>query len=306
MVWDEGVDCSLTTHAKVVDKVDRGNMQNESDAKSSGAHTTNPDGESHHGDISTQQTQECSYNSSSSSQSSIRSDPEHKICKKRYLQVQKSSEEVSKGSGKRLLGGMRADYIPVIAANAHDISFDVGNLQSRENSKKRINTIVVVPSIDLDATELTRLETAAEPYEERQLYHVLLLMKDPSFRVIFVTSHKVSPETIRYYLTLDGCNESELAERISRLFLLNPPDSNDTECGSLSQKIIRSEIFINKIRNLVDEISNKEATQNTIGISYFCGSDTGDAVAQSLNYRLLEAQAKDQYFGCKQGRCVDE
>jgi hypothetical protein len=281
-------------------EVDRSeNMRSKSDTKST--RTCSPTGEPQNSD-NTMQNNECSVNLSGSSESyscsSTCTDSEHKLRRMPHLQNKVSKD--CTGGTTSTVSRMRADYIPCVAAGSDNISYAVGNQSSAQSFGKRTNTIVVVPSIDLDTNELMRMGIIPEHYEERQLYHLILLMRDPSFRIIFVTSNEVNQETIRYYLTLDGCSDVELTERLSRLFLLNP-EVTDLECHSLSQKVIQSEELLNSIRRLVSEISDKDSV-DTVGISYYCGSDSGDALAESLNFRSLEAGGKDQYFGCKQGR----
>jgi hypothetical protein len=204
---------------------------------------------------------------------------------------------------------MRADYIPFLAAAAHsdNLSYAVQKQSSLHSCSNLTNTIVVLPSIDVDAEELTRMCGVIPPehYEERQLYHLILLMKDPSIRIIFVSSDEVSQDSIRYYLTLDGCSDLELEERRSRLFLLNTEVGSNPNASylSLNQKMFQNEEILESIRRLVDKVSSNEGREltNTVGISYYCGSTTGDAIAQRLNMRALEASEKDLYFGCKQG-----
>ena len=195
---------------------------------------------------------------------------------------------------------MRADYIPFTAAHSDNISYAIGNHSSRTLATRTHNTIVVLPSIDLDMQELMRIATNPEHYEERQLYHLLLLIRDPSFRIIFITSKEINQDTIKYYLTLDGCSNSVLMERRSRLFLLSPEVIQGSKCCSLSEKVIRSEKLLNAIRSAVENASIEEFS--TAGISYFCGSNAADQITSKLKIRSLEARGRDQFFGCKQGR----
>lgn len=118
------------------------------------------------------------------------------------------------------------------------------------------NTIVVVPSIDLDGDELKRIsKEGAELYEERQLYH-LLLLSSPSFRVIFVSSHRICEDVVRYYLTLDNCSTVTLNERLGRLFLLTPDDSLSQ--SKLSDNVLKDQKLITTVRELVARVSDGE------------------------------------------------
>ena len=84
------------------------------------------------------------------------------------------------------------------------------------------NVIVVVPSIDLDNTELKRMGGIIEYYEERQLYHLFLLIRNSTFRIIYITTCSINEHIIRYYLSLDECSDDILQERLSRCFFSQP------------------------------------------------------------------------------------
>ncbi len=160
-------------------------------------------------------------------------------------------------------------------------------------------TIVVIPSIDLDGDELKRISQSIEFYEERQLYHLLLLY-DPSFRVIFLSTFPICDEVVKYYLSLDNCSSSILSERLSRLFLLTPGDCGYSQ--SLSSKVVKHQKLISTIRSIINRISKGAAP--SAGLNVFCGSDTADNLAFQLKLRLLEASGKTLYYGSKQGRYV--
>jgi hypothetical protein len=61
-------------------------------------------------------------------------------------------------------------------------------------------TVVVVPSMSLDAAELTKL-TGASHYEERLLC-ILMLLRRPRTRIVYVTSQPVPQAIVDYYLHL--------------------------------------------------------------------------------------------------------
>lgn len=102
-------------------------------------------------------------------------------------------------------------------------------------------TIVVVPSISLDAS----LGGAMQAYEERFLF-LLLLLRQPRARVIYVTSQTILPSIADYYLgLLPGVIPSHARKR---LFLLSPLDGSK---GSLTAKILERPRFIQQIRALI-------------------------------------------------------
>ena len=59
-------------------------------------------------------------------------------------------------------------------------------------------TLVVLPSLSFPAAELAKI-TAIERYEER-LLHLLLRLREPTSRVVYVTSLPINHEIIDYYL----------------------------------------------------------------------------------------------------------
>src|SRR5262245_9471805 len=81
-------------------------------------------------------------------------------------------------------------------------------------------TVVIVPSMNID-TEFTSSELQA--YEERFLF-LLLLLRQPRARVIYVTSQAINPAIIDYYLDLlPGVIASHARKR---LFLVAPLDAS--------------------------------------------------------------------------------
>jgi hypothetical protein len=160
------------------------------------------------------------------------------------------------------------------------------------------NTIVVIPSMDLDRKELKRVCPIAEYYEERQLYHLFLLVRDPSFRIIFLSSHSVSEDIVKYYLSIDGCSREDVEERMSRLHMISMQDIGENNL-SLSQNIIERNEVVENIKKIVKEISI--GVRSTVGLSVFCGSNTISELTSRLGIRLLEASDTTLYFGSKQG-----
>lgn len=90
-------------------------------------------------------------------------------------------------------------------------------------------TLLVVPSISFPAVELAKI-TAIHAYEERMLF-VLLLLRNPELRVVFVTSSPVDPATVDYYLRF----LPDPAGARRRLTML---DAGDPAVGSLSAKLL--------------------------------------------------------------------
>ena len=114
------------------------------------------------------------------------------------------------------------------------------------NSISRFNndeqTIVVVPSLDVDM-ELTGSEMQA--YEERMLF-LLLLLRQPCARLVYVTSQAISPVIVDYYLDLMPGVIGSHARR--RLFLVSPLDASSRP---LALKLLERPRLLERIRDLI-------------------------------------------------------
>ncbi|HKC24387.1 MAG TPA: carboxylate-amine ligase, partial [Thermoanaerobaculia bacterium] len=103
------------------------------------------------------------------------------------------------------------------------------------------HTSVIVPSMTLDAAELTKL-AGASFYEERLLF-LLIRLRNPLARVVFVTSQPVHPLTLEYYFQLlVGVPASHARARLTLL------SANDASPRSLTQKILERPRLLERIR----------------------------------------------------------
>src|SRR6266568_6223208 len=101
--------------------------------------------------------------------------------------------------------------------------------KSIERFNQDPQTIVVVPSMSIDAISAGAVMQA---YEERFLF-LLLLLRQPRARLIYVTSEAILPSIIDYYLDLlPGVIPSHARPR---LFLPSPLDASLT---SLTEKLL--------------------------------------------------------------------
>ncbi|MDR9450908.1 MAG: hypothetical protein RI637_06810, partial [Acidimicrobiia bacterium] len=103
-------------------------------------------------------------------------------------------------------------------------------------------TIVVVPSADVDV-ELTASELQA--YEERYLF-LLLLLRQPRARMIYITGQAIHPDILDYYLDLMPGVISSHARK--RLFLLSPMEAT---FRPLSRKLLERPRLLEQIRSLI-------------------------------------------------------
>ena len=105
-------------------------------------------------------------------------------------------------------------------------------------------TIVVVPSLSVD---LAGAGAVVQAYEERFLF-LLLLLRQPRARLIYVTSQTILPSIIDYYLDLlPGVIPSHARPR---LFLLSPLDAS---VRPLTEKLLERPRLIERIRSLISD-----------------------------------------------------
>ena len=114
--------------------------------------------------------------------------------------------------------------------------------KSIERFNQDPQTIVVVPSMSIDAIDSGAVVQA---YEERFLF-LLLLLRQPRARLIYVTSRTILPSIIDYYLDLlPGVIPSHARQR---LFLPSPMDGS---ARPLSEKLLERPRLIEQIRSLI-------------------------------------------------------
>jgi len=114
--------------------------------------------------------------------------------------------------------------------------------KSIERFNQDPQTIVVVPSMSIDAISSGAVMQA---YEERFLF-LLLLLRQPRARLIYVTSQTILPSIIDYYLALlPGVIPSHARQR---LFLISPLDLS---VRPLSDKLLERPRLMERIRSLI-------------------------------------------------------
>ena len=106
-------------------------------------------------------------------------------------------------------------------------------------------TIVVIPSMTLDPTEGAAV--SMQPYEERYLF-LLLLLRQPRARLIYVTSQPILPSVIDYYLDLlPGVIPSHARQRLITFPVL------DGGTEPLSLKLLRRPRLMERLRALIPD-----------------------------------------------------
>jgi hypothetical protein len=144
-------------------------------------------------------------------------------------------------------------------------------------------TIVVVPSAEVDF-ELTASRLQA--YEERYLF-LLLLLRQPRARMIYVTGQPIHADIIDYYFDLMPGVISSHARK--RLFLVSPQEATSRP---LSQKLLDRPRLLEHIRSLVIDPDRAHLVP-------FMASWKDRELAMRLGIPMYGADPKDSYLGTK-------
>jgi hypothetical protein len=158
--------------------------------------------------------------------------------------------------------------------------------KSIERMSQDEQTIVVVPSLTIDFGD--RSGATLQAYEERFLF-LLLLLRQPRARLVYVTSQPILPSVIDYYLDLlPGVIPSHARKR---LFLVSTLDGSSRP---LSQKILERPRLIRRIRELIlDPERAHLVPYNT--------TELERDLALALEIPMYGADPKHFHFGTKTG-----
>jgi len=114
-------------------------------------------------------------------------------------------------------------------------------------------TSVIVPSISVDSTELKR--RAGTRFYEEVLLFLLIRLRNPRARVVYVTSEPIAPIVLEYYLQfLAGIPASHAA---ARLTLLSPHDCSPRP---LAEKILERPRLVERIRRAIPDLERAYMT----------------------------------------------
>lgn len=115
------------------------------------------------------------------------------------------------------------------------------------------HTSVVVPSLTLDRESLEKLPGASF-YEERLLF-LLIRLRNPRARMVYVTSQPVHPMILEYYFQLlAGIPASHARARVTLLC------ANDASPRSLTEKVLERPRLIQRIRDGIQDPSRAYLT----------------------------------------------
>jgi hypothetical protein len=151
-------------------------------------------------------------------------------------------------------------------------------------------TMVVVPSLSFSMGELAKI-TGVVRYEERMLY-VLLLLRRPELRLVYVTSLPIDPAVVDYYLRF--LPDPEDARR--RLHLLS---IHDDEVMPLSKKLLGRPDALARLRELAGDSDDAH-------VLTFIVTDAEQRLAESLGLSLYGSPPELAWLGSKTGakRCA--
>ncbi|NCG21597.1 MAG: carboxylate-amine ligase [Rhodobacterales bacterium] len=129
----------------------------------------------------------------------------------------------------------------------HKLQERVGDLhRALVNDPRTPQTVVIVPSLSMDPRELAKI-SGVYHYEERMLVN-LMLLRQPRTKLIYVTSQRLDPVVVDYYLALlPGVPRSHAKPRLVML------DCDDRSNRPLSQKILERPRLL---RRIINEIGN--------------------------------------------------
>jgi hypothetical protein len=139
-------------------------------------------------------------------------------------------------------------------------------------------TVVVVPGLSMDQELLSRID-GLQHYEERQLT-LLMLLRLPATRIVFVTSTPVDPVIIDYHLNLlPGVPHAHARRRLTLL------SAYDGSAVSLTHKLLARPRLLGRIREAIGEPAlahlscfNATAAERTLAVAlgiplYACDPD---------------------------------
>jgi hypothetical protein len=107
-------------------------------------------------------------------------------------------------------------------------------------------SVVVIPSVTIDRVN-ERSGSVTQAYEERFLV-LLLLLRQPRLRVVYVTSLPIAPAIVEYYLALlPGVIPSHARARLSLVSV------NDASPRPLSQKLLERPRLLRQICDLIPD-----------------------------------------------------
>jgi hypothetical protein len=148
-------------------------------------------------------------------------------------------------------------------------------------------TVVVVPGLSLDQDLLSRID-GVQHYEERQLT-MLMLLRLPNTRVVFVTSTPIDPVIVDYYLNLlPGVPHAHARRRLTMLA------AYDASNVTLTRKVLERPRLLARLRGAIGDPSLAH-------LSCFNATDDERKLAVALGVPLYACDPALAALGSKSG-----
>jgi hypothetical protein len=147
-------------------------------------------------------------------------------------------------------------------------------------------SIVIVPSRTIDKFHEPAAETQA--YEERLLC-LLLMLRDPDLRVVYVTSSPVAEPIVEYYLSLLGAELA--ADARERLTMIS---ADDASVRPLSAKLLERPRLLTRIRCAIGDLERCHLVP-------YVSTELEQAVGDALGIPVHGADPTLAYLGTKSG-----
>src|SRR5438309_1290436 len=197
--------------------------------------------------------------------------------------------------GSPLARAVRSTVVRMTQATPDEIRARFAALQARlrplfqrlKDDTGAPRTVVVVPGLSLDPEVLASIG-AARHYEERML-SMLMLLRMPRTRIVFLTSTPLAPSIVDYYLHL--LSGVPTAHARSRLMLLS---ANDASARSLTAKLLERPRLLRRIRAAIGDPAQAH-------LSVFNATHLERDLALALDIPLYGCDPELAYWGTKSG-----
>ena len=148
-------------------------------------------------------------------------------------------------------------------------------------------TVVVVPGLSLDPEVLVKVR-GVRFYEERML-SMLMLLRLPNTRVVFVTSSPIDPSIVDYYLgMLPGIPSRHARQRLTLLC------THDASLRSLTDKILDRPRLLQRLRESIRD-------PMTTHLSVFNATESEARLACALGIPMYACDPRKLRWGSKSG-----
>lgn len=152
---------------------------------------------------------------------------------------------------------------------------------------KAPRTVLIVPSLSLDQQVMAKV-TGAHHYEERMLC-LLLLLRLPRTRIVYLTSTPISDTIVDYYLhLLPGIPVSHARRRLTLL------SCSDASAAPLTQKVLERPRLLNRIREAIPDPASAHMTCFTV-------TDLERRLAVALGLPIYGSDPALAFWGTKSG-----